>query len=235
MKLAEMGITVITFDLDDTLWPCAPVINQAEIAYYDWLLEHCPAACEEYDQKQLRAVRQELLSTAPELINDVSEWRLRATRDLLARYGADTSLAEDAFETFLAARQKVEFYPDVIDALQDLSFHYRLGSLTNGNADLKRIGVDHHFDCALYATLALPAKPAPDMYLQACEELAVSPQSILHVGDNASTDIEGARSVGCRTAWINRGSLVYPDDIAPADINLTNLAELVTLAPAIPR
>lgn len=235
MNLTQMGIAAVTFDLDDTLWPCAPVIKQAEIVYYDWMRENCPAVCEDYDIDQLRVLRGELLASAPELTNDVSEWRLRATREILAQYGVDVDLAEDAFEAFLAARQQVEFYADVIDALQDLSFHYRLGSLTNGNADLQRIGVAHHFDCALYATLDLPAKPAPDMYLRACEELAVSPQSILHVGDNATTDIEGARQVGCRTAWINRGTLVYPDDIAPADINITSLTELVALSPSVQR
>ena len=235
MNLTQMGIAAITFDLDDTLWACDPVINQAEHVYYQWLREHCPAACEMYTMDQLRERRRELLRSAPELSNDVSEWRLRATRELLEEFDTDPLLANDAFDSFLSARQQVEFYPDVLDALQELSFHYRLGSLTNGNADLKRIGVDHLFDSALYATLDLPAKPAPDMYKKACQELGVSPESILHVGDNAITDIEGARKAGCRTAWINRGALIYPDNIAPADINITTLDDLVALAPVIPR
>ena len=235
MNLTQMGIAAITFDLDDTLWPCEPVINHAETVYYDWLRKNCPAACEENDMGQLRERRRQLIVDSPELINDVSEWRRRATHELLVHYGGDAGLVDDAFSTFYAARQKVEFYPDVMDALQDLSFHYRLGSLTNGNADLEHIGVDHLFDCALYATLALPAKPAPDMYVQACEELGLSAPSILHVGDNPLTDVEGARRAGFKTAWINRGTMAYPDDIAPADITISNLSELVAIAPSIPR
>ncbi len=235
MNLSQMGIAAITFDLDDTLWACDPVINRAEQVYYQWLREHCPAACEKYSIDQLREQRRELLISAPELTNDVSEWRLRATRELLVRFDMDPLLAHDAFEIFLSARQKVEFYPDVLDALQELSFHYRLGSLTNGNADLKRIGVDHLFDTALYASLDLPAKPAPAMYHKASQELGVSPERILHVGDNAITDIEGARNAGYKTAWINRGTLVYPDNIAEADFNITTLSDLVKLAPVIPR
>ncbi len=235
MNLMQMGIAAITFDLDDTLWACDPVISHAEQIYYDWLLENCPDICAENTRDQLREMRRELLSASPELMNDVSEWRLRATRALLSQYGYDPALAGQAFEVFLAARQQVEFYPEVMDALQQLSFHYRLGSLTNGNADLDRIGVSHLFDSALYATLDLPAKPAPEMFRLASEELGVAPERILHVGDNAVTDIEGARSAGYKTAWINRGTLVYPDNAAQADINIENLNELLALAPDIPR
>ena len=42
-------------------------------------------------------------------------------------------------DVFLQARQAVEFYDDVMDGLQELSFHFRLGALTNGNADLERV------------------------------------------------------------------------------------------------
>lgn len=235
MNLSQMGIAAITFDLDDTLWPCGPVIRQAESVYYDWLTVHCPAAVSACDERELRHKRLQLRERFPELQDDVSEWRIRATRELLEEFGTDQGLAEAAFEVFLDARQQVEFYSDVMPGLQDLSFHYRMGALTNGNADLQRIGVDHLFDTALYATLQLPAKPAPDMFLRACTELGVSPESVLHVGDNAYTDVEGARSVGCRTAWINRGTLVFPDDLEPADLNITSLSELVALAPDIPR
>ncbi len=235
MNLSQMGISAITFDLDDTLWPCAPVLRHAETVYHDWLQAHCPAAVIQYSSDELRAKRTQLLESFPQLRNDVSEWRLRATRELLAEFGVDEGRAEEAFSAFLGARQQVCFYDDVMSGLQDLSFHYRLGALTNGNADLQRIGVNQLFDSALYATLELPAKPAPDMFLQACEELGVAPASLLHVGDNAYTDIEGARLVGCKTAWMNRTDLVYPDDVEPADLDICSVADLVALAPDILR
>ncbi len=235
MNLAQMGINAITFDLDDTLWPCDPVISHAESVYIEWLSQICPAALEDNDAQALRAMRGAMLDSRPELATDVSEWRREATRQLLVQYGGDESRTEEGFRVFHQARQQVTFYDEVLGGLQDLSFHYRLGSITNGNADLAIIGVEHLFDSALYATLELPAKPAADIFLRACEELGASPQSVLHVGDNAYTDIEGARQVGCRTAWINRGGLVYPDDVAPADLNIESLTDLLALAPQIAR
>jgi len=231
MNLIEQGITAITFDLDDTLWPCDTVIAHAEQAYISWFDQHYPVVTQRNDATQLREKRRALLQKYPELANDVTEWRLRGTRLLLEEYGIDQGVAEQAMDVFLQARQAVEFYDDVMDGLQDLSLHFRLGALTNGNADLQRIGAGHLFDTVQYATLQLPAKPAPDMFLKAFEELGVQAQSVLHVGDNAITDVEGARRLGCKTAWINRGSLVYPADVAPADISISSLRDLVLLLP----
>ncbi len=235
MNLTQMGISAITFDLDDTLWPCDPVIRAAEQVYYQWFIDNHPHIAQAHSMDELRDMRRELLVAQPELCNDVTQWRLRATRALLERHGVDPAHADSAFDVFIKARQQVEFYPEVLSGLQELSFHYRLGSLTNGNADLQAIGVDHLFDSALYATLSLPAKPAPDMFLRAAEELGVSPERILHVGDNAHTDISGAREAGCSTAWIKRGAETYPEDLPRADIEITSLDDLIALSPAIPR
>ncbi len=235
MNLTRMGITAITFDLDDTLWPCAPVISGAERVYYQWFVDNHPVIADAHSMDALRDMRRELLSEQPELVNDVTEWRLRATRALLQQHAVDPAHAEDAFDVFIKARQNVEFYPEVLSGLQELSFHYRLGSLTNGNADLEAIGVNHLFDTALYATLDLPAKPAPDMFMRAADELGVQPERILHVGDNAHTDITGAREAGCSTAWIRRGDEVYPEGVPRADIEISSLDDLIALAPDIPR
>ena len=37
-----MSIRLITFDLDDTLWNVAPVIEGAEAELHDWLARHAP-------------------------------------------------------------------------------------------------------------------------------------------------------------------------------------------------
>ena len=116
MNLAQMGIAAITFDLDDTLWPCDPVITHAESVYVDWLEENCSAVFEEHDAKSLRSLRTALLDTHPHLASDVSEWRRHATRDLLQRYGGDETLAEEGFEAFHQARQQVTFYDEVLNA-----------------------------------------------------------------------------------------------------------------------
>lgn len=234
MNLTALGISAITFDLDDTLWPCDPVILGAEKVFYDWLKDNCPAITAAHTIETIRDRRRALLESQPELINDVTEWRRRGLYELFVEFQLDAALSEQALQVFVDARQRVEFFPDVMDALQDLSFHFRLGSLTNGNADLTTIGIAHLFDSTLYASLDLPAKPAVHMFELAAQELGVATDRILHVGDNARTDIQGAREAGCKTAWINRYGDSYPAGMARADIEIVNLQELVALSPPIP-
>lgn len=233
ITLQNLGVAAITFDLDDTLWPCAPVIAAAEQAYFDWISENFPPVCARFSLKDIIARRRAIVEEEPELKSDVTELRRRATIRLLKPFGATDDDIEEAVRVCLVQRQKVTFYDEVLSALQELSFHYRLGSITNGNADLQMIGVAHLFDVELAATLQLPAKPAPDMFLRACDVLGVQPERLLHVGDHPVNDVAAARQAGCKTAWISRYEDDYPQDAEPADINIKDLNTLAALAPAM--
>jgi len=233
ITLQNLGIAAITFDLDDTLWPCAPVIAAAEEAYFDWISENFPQVSAEFSFADVIAMRRAIVEKEPELQNDVTELRHRGTMQLLKPFGATDSDVNEAVRVCLEQRQKVTFYDDVMSALQQLSFHYRLGSITNGNADLQSIGVAHLFDVELAATMQLPAKPAPDMFLKAFDALGVQPERVLHVGDHPVNDVAAAREAGCKTAWITRYNDDYPSDAVPADINISDLNMLVALAPPV--
>ena len=234
MTLAEMGIVAITFDLDDTLWPCAPVIEAAEKVYFDWIDKRFPEITRQYSPADIIAMRRAILNAEPQLKNDVTELRHRATVSLMQPFGASEADIEEAMRVCIDARQQITFYDEVLTALQQLSFHYRLGSITNGNASLQAIGVGHLFDVELAATMELPAKPAPDMFLLACEALGTQPERLLHVGDHPQNDVAAARMVGCRTAWITRTGESYPEDSMPADLDIIDLNQLVERAPPVP-
>jgi len=234
LTLADMGIVAITFDLDDTLWPCAPVIEAAEQVYFDWIDNRFPEITNQFSLADMIAMRRSILNSEPLLKNDVTELRRRATVSLMQPFGASEADMAEAMQVCIDARQQITFYDEVLTSLQQLSFHYRLGSITNGNASLEAIGVGHLFDVELAATMELPAKPAPDMFLKACEELGARPEQVLHVGDHPGNDVAAARMIGCRTAWITRTGDQYPEDAVPADLDIVDLTELVKLAPPVP-
>lgn len=233
-SLAQLGIRAISFDLDETLWPLHPVIVDAETAFYRWLEQHCPQLTARYSVERLRDCRHDFVQANPQMRNDVTRARGQSLRLALVDCGYSGEQAEAAMQVFQHARNQVTLFDDVATALADLSFHYRLASLTNGNADVLATSVGHYFDCTLAATLELPAKPAPDMFRRACSELGVQPQALLHIGDNPQTDIGGAREFGCRTAWMNRDGTRWPPELAPADLELADLSQLVALAPPTP-
>ena len=59
------GLKLITFDLDNTLWPVDEVIRQAEKTCSDWIAEHHPSAAAALTAERVRTVRDELVRAHP--------------------------------------------------------------------------------------------------------------------------------------------------------------------------
>ena len=72
---------------------------------------------------------------------------------------------------FFAARNAVIPYDDVLPGLLRLKGRVRIGSVTNGNADLQTIGLARHFDASVAAPGFGVAKPDPRIFLEACNLL----------------------------------------------------------------
>jgi putative hydrolase of the HAD superfamily len=224
-----MTIRVITFDLDNTLWDVEPALLRAEEAQRQWLLEHRPGAVDDVDHDGLWELKKRLWRAHPELAHNVSAMRKLLLRNLqlAAGYGDDEAAAgaEEAFGAFLLERQRVELYSDALEVLQSLAGRYRLGALTNGNADVYKTDAGEYFDFAFLAEEVGASKPAPDMFHAALAKTGVRPEEVLHVGDNPEHDVRGALAVGMRTAWINAGNADWEGDDAP-DIVLSHVREL---------
>jgi putative hydrolase of the HAD superfamily len=139
------------------------------------------------------------------------------------------------WEIYFAARNRVELYPDSLPALERIGARWPLVSLTNGNADLQRIGLHTHFAHHVCARDSGVAKPDPRIFLAAAERLGVAPAQILHVGDDPVMDMVGARDAGLRTAWINRDGLPWPGELgAPPELDLRDMTALADWLEARP-
>lgn len=198
-------IRAIALDLDDTLWPVWPTIERAEGVLQHWLSEHAPAtAAWLSDPQRRRAVREQVHAEFPHLAHDLTFLRRESIRRALAAAGDATELAEPAFEVFFAARQQVALYPDALPALQRLSRRFPVVSLSNGNADLRRIGLDAHFVGAVSAREAGCKKPDPRIFHRAAAVAGVPPEAVVHVGDDFELDVLGALGAGMQAVWVAR-------------------------------
>jgi putative hydrolase of the HAD superfamily len=133
-------VRVIAFDLDNTLWDVEPVLVRAEARLCAWLEEHCPRITRNVTAEQMRQARAELARREPHNAHDFTYLRTAALAAHARAHGYAETIAEQAFEVFLAARCEVTVLPDVLPALERLSCSYRLASLSNGNAELARSG-----------------------------------------------------------------------------------------------
>jgi 2-haloalkanoic acid dehalogenase type II len=216
----------LTLDLDDTLWPIWPAIERAEAALHAFLLERCPKTAERYPVPAMRALRDRIAGLHPEHAHDYTRQRRISLAHALRESGDDEAHVDAAFEAFYGERNKIEFFPDALDALARLAAHLPVIALTNGNADLARIGIDSHFTGFISAREAGHAKPDTPIFHAACKRLDLSPREVLHVGDDPVLDVVGARRAGMPSCWINRRAEAWPAHLPPPDLSFTTLDAL---------
>ncbi|ACB34829.1 HAD-superfamily hydrolase, subfamily IA, variant 3 [Leptothrix cholodnii SP-6] len=205
-----MTVLALTLDLDDTLWPIAPVIERAEQVTHAWLERQAPATALRFGVPAMRELRADVSRRHPRLAHDLSQLRLIALRESLRASGDDPALAEPAFEVFFAQRQQVEFYADVIPALDRLAARFPLLALSNGNAELAATGLSRWFCGSVSARSAGVAKPDVRIFRSACEQLGRAPAQVMHIGDDLALDVDGARAAGLQTAWVRRDGVQQP-------------------------
>jgi putative hydrolase of the HAD superfamily len=220
-------IRAIAFDLDNTLWDVEPVLERAEECLAAWLREHCPRLT--LSREEMRAAREQLARREPHNAHDVSYLRIAALAAHARQHGYDEGIAAEAFEVFLAARNAVEIFPDVAPSLARLARRYALASLSNGNADLARIGLGDAFSVSLNARQIGAAKPHRRCFERLAEELALHPGAIAYVGDDPQLDVAAARAAGLQTVWMNRRALLWPPHLPPADLTVRDCAQLVAV------
>ena len=208
-------VLAITLDLDDTLWPIWPPIQRAEEALTAWLTTHAPrtAALARNPDTRHRA-RQQTLADHAAQAHDLAVIRRESIRQLLTWAGDDPALAEPAFEVFFAERQRVTLFSDALPALAALSARYPVVALSNGNADVHRVGIGPYFHAAVSATQIGVGKPDRRIFTAAAQAAGVTEHAVLHIGDDAHLDGAGALAAGMQVAWINRGAEHWPPAIA---------------------
>ena len=194
----------VLFDLDDTLWPIGPVIEQAERQVWAWLEQHAPGVARAHTVDSLRQARMAKLAAEPHYHLDLAALRRAGLLDAFNACGEDAGRIDEAMAVFAAARNLVAPYADVLDGLERLGRHTLIGSISNGNADLTAIGLAHHFKVSVAAHSFGQAKPEPAIFLAACAEMNVAPADAVYVGDDVLLDVRGAQQAGLRAIWLNR-------------------------------
>lgn len=221
-------IRAVTLDLDDTLWPFAPVAAGISAALDGWLAEYAPLTRASHDPAAIPGLLQAIRLEHPEIAHDLGAVRREVLRRSLTAAGEDPALAEAAFDVVFAARQQVTLYPDVAAALDRLAARVPLLALTDGNADLELTGVSRWFTAGLVNArdVGVP-KPDVRMFRAASERLGLPPEQILHAGDNLELDVVGALAAGFQAAWVQRDLAGSAPDGAVTVATLTELAALL--------
>ena len=231
MHAVSFPVRAITLDLDDTLWPFAPIGERIERVLDDWMRAHSPATAAMFPIPEMRTLRARVWRENPALAHDLSALRRLTLEVALRDSGGDLDLLDAAYDTFYAERNRVEFYPDALEALERIAARMPVVALSNGNADLGRVGIDHLFAFKVHAREHGAAKPEASIFLAACQRLGHAPGEVLHVGDHVDADVRGAARAGLRSCWILRddhpdGLTAWPHADVRPDLEFDTLAGL---------
>ena len=219
-------VKAITIDLDDTLWPVWPAIERAEKALESWLNQHAPMTAALFANASVRdEIRSHVVRTRPELKHNLSAVRREAIRVALYRAEENPLLAEQAFDVFFAERNRVVLFDDVMLTLEFLAARFPVVALSNGNADIKTIGISQYFKASISAQEFGVGKPDARIFHAAAGAVDVSAAQVLHIGDDPGLDVLGALNAGMQTVWLNRPDNVWKHDDKP-HLTVTNLTQL---------
>jgi 2-haloacid dehalogenase len=146
-------------------------------------------------------------------------------------------LDEEGRRQLLAAWLRPAAFPDVPDALDDLSQHprvaNRLGILSNGSpvmlaTVLEHTGLSNRFRWVLSVDAVRVYKPSRAVYDLAVQASGSPRERILFVSSNA-WDIAGGAAFGFRTCWLNRAGAT-PERLGKApDHAISTLGDMVGL------
>lgn len=216
-------------------------IEKKMIAYFADLLSAHKHQADSFNQSFNQGFwsqfKQQAITQQAELSHDVVQVRLVSYRLGLEHMGFNAPIAQQmaqkALDYFIHLRSDFVVPESSKQFLANLSRKYPLVAISNGNVDTETIGISHYFQHVYHAGWQkdgslLKQKPANDMFVKACEKLAIKPLQLLHVGDCGRADIQGALSAGCQTAWLSCYDVGQPIKVVP-HIEITALKQLEQL------
>jgi 2-haloacid dehalogenase/putative hydrolase of the HAD superfamily len=142
---------------------------------------------------------------------------LVAVLDHVGIQGDLRTYSEEAIEEMFERLNVAEMFPEVQEVLSTL-IEAKIPWAVVSNVDDKDLAalLEHHRlspTVTVSSERARSYKPDPGPFKMALEELGVSADRVLHVGDSVIADVEGARALGIDCLWVNRYGESYPGDL----------------------
>ena len=134
-------------------------------------------------------------------------------------YGVDTysSLHIDLFESFYHKNfmDKIELYDGIVELLEEFCGDFRFAIATNAHTSVAQkmtdhLKIGHFFEKIIGADDVANAKPHPDMILKILNELKVSKNKAILIGDSHK-DIMAAKNAEIESVLVNWGFTKHQD------------------------
>jgi len=204
-----MPVSVIVFDLDDTLYPERAYVESGFAAVARAFADRLAASFD-------------LLERMKALAASSDRRRVFNVVCAEARAPDPDGLAAEMVDTYRRHMPSITLFPDAAAALARLRGRYRLALISDGylvsqNAKLDALGIRPIFE-AVYLTDEWGReywKPHPRAFEAVMQQFAVSAPACAYISDNPAKDFVAPNALGWRTIRILRPGGVYADATAP--------------------
>jgi putative hydrolase of the HAD superfamily len=229
----------ILFDLDDTILAFDAVANPTWQRLCETYARQYPLCDPTQLYNAIQAVRTWYWSDPGRhkwARHNLGQLRRDIVRRAFEALGMDNlALAHDMADTYAVEREAlIDLFPRAEETLQYLVDHQvALALLTNGAAQhqrqkVQRFRLERFFTAILIEGELGYGKPEEAVYMQALENLGLTPDTVWSVGDNLEWDVAAPQQLGIFGIWhdvrvqgLPPASPVIPDRI------ITSIAELM--------
>jgi len=159
----------------------------------------------------------------------IREIHRRRLKDIYRSYGISRDIEKDV--NFLwDCMGTSQIYPEVPEVLSIVTDRLKIGLLSNADADDplvdKLIKESYKFDVIATSFQLKKYKPDPALFYFVLEQMKLTKDEVVMIGDSAESDILGARNSGIKIIWINRTTKKLDPQYPEPDFEISDLNEL---------
>jgi putative hydrolase of the HAD superfamily len=206
----KKAIRAILFDIGWTLIYPKPTRKEANVRY---LLEHGYTFQPEDLESASRAAANYYRDHRwlPEAMQNISQFWQDYYTIFIEQLGTNEPGLAGALNNNASKSIQFHLYPETLTVLQELRRRsFLIGAVSNWNVTLPdtlgKLGLTGYLDSLVVSDLIGYHKPEGEIFRHALSSLRVDAAETIHIGDDLEADIEGARCVGIKPIWLDRGA-----------------------------
>lgn len=233
-------LSVIMFDLDDTLYPERDYISSG-FRTVARKISSDPSVQSMLLETMHRLSMESRSSVFDRLKTVIEECAHSDGISMISRLGPGPSV-EQMVRWYRGHKPDIEAFPEAVGVLSTLRDRgLRNVLITDGIVDVQRkkveaLGLLPYMDLVIYTDALGPGrqhwKPSPRAFQIALSHFGILPSQACYVGDNPSKDLTGPRTVGMQAVLIRRDGGIYRDVYTEGpepDRTIEDLREVIKL------
>ncbi len=231
---SNLHANLITFDLDDTIFPVGPVVADANKALFEHLKGlGCETTQEEY-LKTAKQIRNEL--TEAITYTELRKRTIRREMEKCFNKSISDEIVVNSYDIWEEHRHiaaETHLYKDTVAMLQELKTRYPdavIGAITNGKGNpLMMESIKEYFDFCISGEdddVFPLRKPSEGIYRKALERFREMTKSEeeddccwVHVGDDLANDVGASAQCGAKAVWVDLDEEEYDQSASARDPN----------------